>query len=156
MEHKKLARVYDIEPNNYDIDKLPKRDRFYQSMLDVKFFESGQRFDELPELVSIWMLPQDPFGDNRMIYTIKNVVEENNELLYNDGVKKYFLYTNGKCGGSKELMTLLKYMSSTSAADAVNEELAKLHKVVNEVSSIQAALIREYFLSEEEAEKYLN
>lgn len=133
MEHEKLARVYDIEPNNYDIDKLPKRDRFYQSVLDVKLLESGQRFYELPEMVSIWILPKDPFGDNRMIYTVKNVVEENNELLYNDGVKKLFLYINGEYGGSKELKALLKYMSSTNAADAVDAELEKLHKVVDAV-----------------------
>ncbi len=133
IENEKLARVYDIEPNNYDIDILPKRDRFYQSVLDVKLLESGQRFYELPEMVSIWILPKDPFGDNRMIYTVKNVVEENNELLYNDGVKKLFLYINGEYGGSKELKALLKYMSSTNATDAVDAELEKLHKVVDAV-----------------------
>lgn len=48
-----------------------------------------------------------------MIYTVKNVVVENNDLLYNDGVTKLFLYTEGKYGGSEKLKVLLKYMTST-------------------------------------------
>ncbi len=133
LEYGKIARVYDIEPNNYDISQLPKRDRFYQSILDVKLLGSGQRFNELPDFVSIWILPEDPFGCDRMIYTVKNVVEGNNELLYNDGVMKIFLYTHGKYGGSEELRALLKYMSSASAVDAVDYELEELHKMIDAV-----------------------
>lgn len=133
VENERLARVYDIEPNNYHFNDLPKRDRYYQSMLDVKLLDSGASFRDLPELISIWILPNDPFGGNQMVYTVKNVVVENNDLLYNDGVTKFFLYTEGKYGGSEKLRALLKYMTSTSAADAVDEELEKLHNVVDEV-----------------------
>lgn len=133
IENERLARVYDIEPNNYAYNDLPRRDRYYQSMLDAKLLDRGTNFRDLPELISIWILPKDPFGCNRMIYTVKNVVVENNDLLYNDGVTKLFLYTEGKYGGSEELQALLKYMTSTSAADAVDDELEKLHNVVDDV-----------------------
>lgn len=133
IENERLARVYDIEPNSYAYSDLPKRDRYYQSMLDVKLLDRGTNFRDLPELISIWILPKDPFGCNQMIYTVKNVVVENNDLLYNDGVTKLFLYTEGKYGGSEKLKALLKYMTSTSATDAVDDELEKLHNVVDDV-----------------------
>ncbi len=91
--------------------------------------------DELPEFISIWILPYDPFGENRMIYTVKNVVVENNQLVYNDGVMKFFLYTEGKYGGSDNLKSLLRYMSATCKANAVDEELEKLQSIVDEVKS---------------------
>ena len=58
-------------------------------------------------------VPYDPFGDDRMIYTIKNVVTENEKLLYNDGIRKIFLYTKGSKGGNLKLKNLLDYMENT-------------------------------------------
>ena len=46
-------------------------------------------------MFSIWILPYDPFGNDRIIYTVKNKVEENNQIVYNDGVTKIYLYTKG-------------------------------------------------------------
>ena len=32
------------------------------------------------------MLILDPFGEGRVIYTIKNIVAENPDIVYNDGI----------------------------------------------------------------------
>ncbi len=111
-------------------DHLPKRSRFYQAKADVKALPVGMAYENLPELVMIWILPYDPFGDDRMLYTVKNMVVENNELVYNDGVLKVFLYTKGKNGGSKELKSLLTYFEETTQDNAVDEELKKIQKIV--------------------------
>lgn len=76
-------RLYDIEPNKYYDKDLPRRNRFYQSLIDSKLLPSNSRYQNLPDLITIWILPYDPFGDDRMIYTIKNIVVENQELVYN-------------------------------------------------------------------------
>ncbi len=68
--------LYDIEPNDYYEPDLAKRTRFYNALTDVKLLNSQEDFGELPELISIWILPYDPFGGNRMIYTVKNVVTD--------------------------------------------------------------------------------
>ena len=133
LRNGRTARVFDIEPNNYRYKSLPRRDRYYQSVTDAKLLGSGMETDELPEFISIWILPYDPFGENRMIYTVKNVVVENNQLVYNDGVMKFFLYTEGEYGGSDSLKSLLRYMSGTCKANAVDEELEKLQSIVEEV-----------------------
>lgn len=91
-ENQRLAKVYDIEPNKYNPAELPMRSRYCQSLTDVKLLNSGNAYENLPEYISIWILPYDPFGKNQMLYTVKNHVEEFPELVYNDGVKKLFLY----------------------------------------------------------------
>ena len=128
-------RLYDIEPNKYYEKDLPRRNRFYQSLIDSKLLPSNSRYQNLPDLITIWILPYDPFGDERMIYTIKNMVVENQELVYNDGITKIFLYTKGTKGGSKELKDFLAYMENTTVSNAVDKELLELQEIVNNVKS---------------------
>ncbi|MBQ8527353.1 MAG: Rpn family recombination-promoting nuclease/putative transposase [Lachnospiraceae bacterium] len=127
-----IVRLYDIEPNIYH-DHLPKRSRFYQAKADAKELPAGMKFENLPDLVMIWILPYDPFGDDRMLYTVKNMVVENNELVYNDGVLKLFLYTKGKIGGSEELKSLLTYFEETTQENAVDAELEEIQKIVGSI-----------------------
>ena len=61
-EGERCARVYDIEPNNYGADELPMRSRYSQALTDVKLLEAGQSYRKLPNYISIWILPYDPFG----------------------------------------------------------------------------------------------
>ena len=128
-------RLYDIEPNKYYEKDLPRRNRFYQSLIDSKLLPSNSRYQNLPDLITIWILPYDPFGDDRMIYTIKSMVVENQELVYNDGITKIFLYTKGTKGGSKELKDFLAYMENTTVSNAVDKELLELQEIVNNVKS---------------------
>ena len=85
-EASEIIRVYDIEPNTRKSFYLPKRSRYYQAVTDIKLLGSGIDYDKLPELITIWILPFDPFGGNRMIYHVKNIVEEIPEMDYNDGI----------------------------------------------------------------------
>jgi len=131
-DEKPVVRLYDIEPNIYH-DHLPKRSRFYQAKADAKELPAGSKFEELPDLVMIWILPYDPFGEDRMLYTVKNMVVENNELVYNDGVLKLFLYTKGKLGGSEDLKSLLTYFEETTQGNAVDAELKEIQRIVGNI-----------------------
>lgn len=148
----KTLRICDIEPNNYKIKNIPKRSRFYQSLMDSKLIPPNTDFDELPDSLSIWILPYDPFGDDRMLYTVKNIVVENNHLVYNDGVTKLFLYTKGTKGGSKELKELLTFMENTVAENAVDEELENIQKIVDNVKS--RTDVKEHYMTLQEMIDY--
>jgi predicted transposase/invertase (TIGR01784 family) len=130
-EDGKVVRIYDIEPNAYVDNTLPKRSRYYQALSDVKHLKSSTIYSVLPDYFSIWILPYDPFGDNRMIYTVKNTVVENPELEYNDGVTRVFLYTDGNIGGTEEIRALLKYFMESNDANAVDSELEAIQHVVS-------------------------
>ncbi len=131
----KTSELYDIEPNDYYESDLAKRTRFYNALTDIKLLNSQEDFGELPELISIWILTYDPFGDNRMLYTVKNVVTDNPTLKYNDGVTNLFLYTEGTVGGSEELGNLLKHMTNTTAENALDSDLKQIQKIVDSVKS---------------------
>ncbi len=129
-ENQRLAKVYDIEPNKYNPTELPMRSRYCQSLTDVKLLNSDDTYEMLPEYLSIWILPYDPFGKNRMLYTVKNCVEELPELVYNDGVKKLFLYVGGEFGGTEKLKSLLQYFSDSNTPNVTDTDLEHLHSIV--------------------------
>lgn len=133
FENERVAKVYDIEPNTYRTTELPMRSRYSQALTDVKLLDKGKGYQTLPEYMSIWILPFDPFGENRMLYTVKNCVEENPQIDYNDGVTKLFLYVGGELGGSEELKKLLNYMSKSEKENVLDPELLQLHNIVEEV-----------------------
>ena len=137
FEEKRLAKVYDIEPNKYKPSEIPMRSRYSQSLTDVKLLKAGESYQNLPEYISIWILPYDPFGKNQMIYTVKNVVEEFPEVVYNDGVKRLFLFVGGKLGGTEKLKDLLNYFSSSEKRNAIDADLERLHSIVENAKSNQ-------------------
>ena len=68
-----------------------------------------------------------------MVYTVKNIVTENNQLVYNDGVTKIFLYTKGTKGGSKELKELLTFLENPIYDNAMDEELLQILNIVDSI-----------------------
>lgn len=76
-------------------------------------------------------LPYDPLGMNRMVYTVRSKCEEEPDMDYDDGARTLFLYTKGTEGEPpEELCQLLHYMEHTTAENAVNETLKKIHRMV--------------------------
>ena len=129
---------YDIEPdkNNKrkDIDFIAQRTRFYHAIIDSRSLKSGQSYDKLKRVFVIFICPYDPFGDDRMICTIRNHCVENPELPYEDGARTIFLYTKGRKGRDNEsLSQLLDYMENTTRENAVTEELEDIQEMVDVV-----------------------
>lgn len=131
----RTLRVYDIEPNNYYEKDIPRRNRFYQSLIDSKLLPTDAPFENLPDVITIWILPYDPFGEKRMLYTVKNCVVENPQIVYNDGILKIYLNTKGIRGGSKELKDLLTYMENSNEENAVDKDLLEIQEIVGNVKS---------------------
>ena len=133
-----VSAIYDIEPdkNNKrkEIDAIPQRTRFYHAIIDRRCLKSGQSYDRLKKVFVIFICPYDPFGDNRMIYTIRNQCVENPELPYDDGARTIFLYTKGEKGRDNETLSqLLDYMENTTRENAVTEELEYIQEMVDAV-----------------------
>lgn len=80
------------------------------------------------------IMPTDPFGKNRMIYTIRSMCEEDSSIPYEDGARTIFLYTKGTVGNPpEELKQLLHYMEDTKEENAANESLRHIHRMVKTV-----------------------
>mgnify|MGYP005747338133 CR=1 FL=1 len=126
--------IYDIEPNKTsEKAMLPKRMRYYHGLIDSHLLDTGKTYDTLPSVFIITILPYDPFGQNRMVYTIKNCCVEVPELPYDDGAVKIFLYTKGTEGNpGKELRDMLKYIEETTEQNITNPDIAAIHEAVSQ------------------------
>lgn len=129
-----MSNIYDIEPNKYRGDSEPKRARYYHSLMDAKLLKTGAEYGKLKNVVIILITPYDPFGKDRMVYTIEKRCVEDDMISYKDGQKTIYLYTKGTKGNpSKELQDMLKYLEESTDENAVNEELKEIHTLVNEI-----------------------
>ncbi len=153
--------VYDIEPDlkdrNSDIRALPRRMRFYHGKIAARSLDSGTDYDKLKNVVIIMIVPYDPFGLNRMIYTVKNKCVEVPDMEYEDGASTLFLYTKGTEGIPNEaIKQLLRYMENTTYENAVNEDLREMHRMVEtvkrdpEVDGMRIQLVEDVIMLSEE------
>ena len=136
VEH---GNIYDLEPDQNRDDKeiLPLRSRFYHSMLDKRALESGKNYDALPNAWVIFIVSYDPFGKDRMLYTIRNYCIEEPEMTYNDRATTLYLYVNGRNTDNctKELQELLRYMNESTEENACNSDLKKIHSYITSIKS---------------------
>lgn len=130
-----IPDVYDIEPNlTYEKDILPKRMRYYHGLIDTQLLSAGSGYQKLPNVIIFIILPYDPFGQNRMIYTIQNRCMEDPAMPYNDGAKKIFLYTKGNDkNAGNSLKDMLKYIEESTDDNVTNEDIASIQQLVNKV-----------------------
>lgn len=127
--------VYDFEPNKtFEKTTLPKRMRYYHGLIDTQLLSTGVKYSNLQNVVIIVILPYDPFGKNRMVYTIQNQCVEDSQVQYDDGAKKIFLYTKGTEGNPRqELKDMLKYLEMTNDENVTNQNIDTIHHFVNKV-----------------------
>ena len=137
------GELFDLEPDNNsgkeDVAALPRRARFYHAKLDAGSLKAGslkagEEYGSLRNVFVIFITTYDPFGLDRMVYTVKSGCIEVPELPYEDGVRTIFLYTKGTKGDPpEELREFLYYMEHTSKENAKTENLKRLHEMVTAV-----------------------
>lgn len=134
-------RQFNMEmQNDSSSDNIPKRSRYYQSMMDTPILKSGRatRYRDLLSTVIIFITQEDIFGKDLAKYTFSEQCEEIQDLKLEDGTKKIFLNMSSK-NGSEELVSLLQYMKSTNIDNpeitVKDNRLLRLDEIVNEVKS---------------------
>lgn len=126
--------IYDIEPNGYQTKSEPRRMRYYHALIDAKILQSGVDYSALKNVSVIMILPFDPFGKNRMMYTIVSTCKEDPSIKYDDGLTTIYLYTKGTKGNpSRELMDMLKYIETSTKQNAVSQPLLEIQALVEEI-----------------------
>ena len=131
------ASIYDLEPDKNDkakyIAAFPQRIRFYHAIIDSRSLKSGEDFGKLKRVYVIFICNYDPFGYDRVKYTIRNMCVEEPEMPYDDGAQTTVLYTKGTKDDdiSEELRQFLNYMENTTQTNAVNDTLKAIQKMVD-------------------------
>lgn len=123
-------KIYDIEMQVADTGELPKRTRYYQSMIDLQMIDKGQPYKSLKSSYIIFICPFDIFGRGRHIYTFENFCMEDKSIALHDDTTKIFLNAVGTLDDvSEELKAFLDYVAGIRSEDCF---VKKLEKAVEE------------------------
>ena len=116
--------VYNIEMQASDTKELPKRSRYYQSMLDLQLIDKGEAYQNLNHSFVIFICLEDLFNKGRHIYTFENICKEDTSISMGDEATKIFLNANSELDDvSKELRAFLDYVAGKSSEDTYVKEL---------------------------------
>ena len=111
-------KVFDIEIQNNSEINLPKRTRYYQSMLDMDHLLKGNDYDNLKESFIIFLCQFDPFNQNLPCYTFVNICKERKSLELQDGTTKVFFNSNAYSQEQDvEISALLEYINTKIPTD---------------------------------------
>jgi len=120
-------RVFDIEIQTSLPPFLPKRTRYYQSLMDVDNLLRGQSYADLKESYVIFICTQDPFGKGLPVYTFRSVCSENGSIILDD--KSYKVFYNVSAYGKEdepELSALLQYLCERQATSGFTQQIDAL------------------------------
>ena len=123
-------RVFDIEMQMTVTKELPKRSRYYHSMLDLQLIDKGQTYAKLKLSFVIFICLADMFGAGRHKYTFETVCREDRTIWLGEERTTIFLNADSQMEDvSKELTAFLNY-----AAGCVSEDpfVKKLDEAVKE------------------------
>ncbi|MGM9529205.1 MAG: Rpn family recombination-promoting nuclease/putative transposase [Phascolarctobacterium sp.] len=103
---------------------LPKRARYYQSVMDMDMLQKGQTYDKLSPLVLVFVCAFDLFNEGRYVYTFKSRCLENLQLELANDVTTIFLNANGVAGDvTPQMVNFLEYVKTQVPNDAYTREL---------------------------------
>lgn len=118
--------VYDIEMQVADTRELPKRSRYYQSMIDLQMIDKGQHYKELKPSYIIFICPFDLFGKGRHLYTFENICKEDTSVSLKDEAVRIFLNADSSQDDvSQELKAFLDYVAGKESEDDFVKRLAE-------------------------------
>ena len=118
--------VYSVEMQAARTSHLPRRSRYYQSMIDLELLEKGAAYVRLRRSFVIFICLSDVFQKGRHIYTFENRCVEDTGLALGDGTRKIFLNPYADMDDvTPELANFLKYLTDGVAVDDFTERLVE-------------------------------
>lgn len=119
------STVYNIEMQATDTPDIPKRSRYYQSMVDLQLLDRGDvSYTKLNRSYIIFICTFDLFHQGRHIYTFENYCKEDKRIALGDDTVKIFLNAAGEMDDvSKQLKAFLDYVAGKRPDDAYIEKL---------------------------------
>lgn len=123
--------VYNVEIQASDTKELPKRSRYYQSMMDLDLIEKGMTYKKLKKNYVIFICCEDIFGHGEYCYRFENMCLDIKGLTLGDDTFKLFFNTKGEVGNvSEEAKSFLAYLNGLKGE---NEWVKQLDSEVKKV-----------------------
>ena len=120
-------RVFDIEIQNFLDENLPKRTRYYQSMMDIDLLLKGNNYTQLKESFVIFVCKEDFFGENMPCYFFTNTCRDKPDLQLGD--KSYKVIFNASAFENEknlEKKSILEYIIDKKSTSEFTTKLDTL------------------------------
>ena len=83
-------QIFDLEMQTTDTKNLPKRARYYQSIIDMDNLSKGENYTKLKDSYVIFLCLDDIFHKALPVYTFENICREDKKTKLNDRAFKVF------------------------------------------------------------------
>ena len=83
-------RIFDLEMQVTDTRNLPKRARYYQSIIDVENLSRGENYARLKDSYVIFICMEDVFKEKLPVYFFENTCRSDGSIKLNDRTFKVF------------------------------------------------------------------
>ena len=103
---------------------LPRRMRYYQSMIDIDALMKGSEYVTLKESYVIFLCTKDPFGLNLPVYTFNTACKEAKDFALDDGINKVFFNASAfAMEKNLEIKGFLGYLCNGKPSDNFTKNL---------------------------------
>lgn len=125
-----LGKIYDIEMQRSS-DDLPKRTRYYNSLVDLETLKRGKNYKELKDVYILFICTFDPFKKGLHKYTVHSNIKEDPSIEFDDGSTKIFYSTMYKeeniSNGVKRFLNYVRYgIIKDDLTERIDEKVKKL------------------------------
>ena len=135
---KDSKKVFDLEMQSRNKDDLPRRLRYYQSMVDANALIKGEDYTKLKESYIIFICKNDPVGKNLPVYSYLETCQEDKNILLNDGTHKFFFNADAAENEKDvEIRTFLNYIKTGTADDSFTKEIDRTVKTVKQNEAVR-------------------
>lgn len=117
-------RIFDLEMQTAKKKNLPKRARYYQSVIDMDKLAKGRNYTKLKDTYVIFLCLQDIFDKGLPVYFFENVCLADKNIRLKDGAYKVFFNAEKYDKlGSEEEKAFFKFLQGAKAESQLTKVL---------------------------------
>ena len=118
-------RIFDIEVQTTDKKDLPKRARYYQSMMDIDNLQTGDDYDTIKDSYVVFLCLNDIFKKGLPVYSFENICKEDAGIKLEDRTYKIF-FNAQKCDimPTDEQQAFFRFLQGRNAETDFTRRLA--------------------------------
>ena len=136
------SRIYDVEIQNYDLQDMGRRTRYYQGMMDTDSLLKGQPYSELKDSIIIFLCRFDPFKKGIPWYTVKRTCLQDSAVKVDDGaVVQVFNCQAFAQVENPSLRAFLKYIQTGTAESDFTRRLNEMVEAKKQIEGMKKAYL---------------
>lgn len=117
-------QIFDLEIQTTDTKNLPKRARYYQSIIDMDNLSKGENYTKLKDSYVIFLCLDDIFHKGLPVYTFENTCREDKKTKLNDRTYKVF-FNAAECDKlkTKEERDFFRFLKGENAETSLSRSI---------------------------------